>query len=197
MFDVSKRNKYIQAAKSQMGGFVKPSPSQIESWLSRNFEIKIANEEQIRINNPDEVHYAVIPADGQFDPDKHIYKAEKAGVPESKQAPNLTKEHKENMQKAFKFYENIIPRGNQVEINNPQGTIEIKIGKGTLNIKEDTVHGGYVLINLARPNQPINLKDGAEIAIGNPPNDFVVSRVGNKIIIKNNFADSALKYQAL
>lgn len=35
------------------GGFIKPSPLQIEAWLSKNFEIKIGNEDQIRICNPD------------------------------------------------------------------------------------------------------------------------------------------------
>ena len=46
------KNKYLLARK-QNSGFVQPTPEQIENWLNKNFECKIANDDQIRICNPD------------------------------------------------------------------------------------------------------------------------------------------------
>ncbi len=46
------KNKYL-AIRKQKTGFVQPTPEQIDLWLSRNFECKEANDDQIRICNPD------------------------------------------------------------------------------------------------------------------------------------------------
>jgi hypothetical protein len=46
------KNKYL-AARSKNSGFIQPTPDQIENWITRNFEYKTGNEDQIRICNPD------------------------------------------------------------------------------------------------------------------------------------------------
>lgn len=46
------KNKYLLKRK-QNSGFVQPTPDQIEIWLSKHFEYKTANDDQIRICNLD------------------------------------------------------------------------------------------------------------------------------------------------
>ena len=46
------RNKYL-AIKNQHNGYIKPTNDQIESWISKHFDYKTANDDQLRICNPD------------------------------------------------------------------------------------------------------------------------------------------------
>ncbi|MBN1494374.1 metallophosphoesterase [Candidatus Peregrinibacteria bacterium] len=126
---------------------------------------KVANR-VIRINNHDEVHYGIIPSNGLFNPDLHIYKAEKPSAPDVKNTPTVTPQDQASLSKVLENYEYNLSENTYIDISNPQGIVELKLQDFPLHISPNSQYG-FMITN---PNDPANqfqaLRDGETVVLG-------------------------------